>query len=287
MQFFTGTPPASALQLDYRADVVAPIPAPPARQTQAFHRTRNNDEVPEGAPPPPPMWARPSSTGTRQETPPSHRMSYPPPSSGSSHAADAAAFFSSQAASSWTSPWFLSESPLPPPLHGRSDMTWSSSWQQYGNAKTLIGTALFCDLSVVWWKVQWDVQEEQTHSFAQSRRVRREAKFLDQPDALPAEQLWDACSTYGEQVAQFAEAAERGGVPIARGESRGLLSSDARCTDMVNRRMLGPGFRRIGKYTRSTWTGSSDRSHSWPPPLLRFRIWQRLPTAAKWHMARW
>ena len=60
--------------------------------------------------------------------------------------------------------------------------------------------------------------------FAQSSRVIREAKYLDCPEPLSAEMLWDACSTYGEQVAQFAERAEAGGVPIARGECWDLAS---------------------------------------------------------------
>lgn len=160
------------------------------------------------------MWARPSSTSVQNTA----TMSYPPACTGTSHAADIASFFSSSQARSWSSAWFVADSPLPPPLQNRADMTWSSSWQQYGNAKTLIGTALFCDLSVAWWRVQWDVQEEQTRGFAQSGRVRREARYLDGPAPLAAEQLWDACSTYGLQVAQFAESAERGGVPIARGQ---------------------------------------------------------------------
>ena len=219
LQVFAGqAAPSSALRIDPRANVVAPVPAPPTRQTQTFHSDPKHLAAPseDGPPPPSPaMWARPGSTSAHSV--PSSSMSYPPRCSSSSHAADTAAYFSSSSISTWSSPWFLSDSPLPPPLANRADMTWSSSWQQRGNAKVLIGTALFCDLSVAWWKVQWDVQEEQTRGFAQSTRVRREAKYLDCPDPLPAEQLWDACSTYGEQVAQFAERAEQGGVPIARG----------------------------------------------------------------------
>jgi hypothetical protein len=41
---------------------------------------------------------------------------------------------------------------------------------------------------------------------------------MDGPEPFAAEDLWDACYTYGEQVAQFAEQAESNGVPIADGE---------------------------------------------------------------------
>lgn len=95
-------------------------------------------------------------------------------------------------------------------------MTWQASWSQRGSQKALTGVALFADLSVCWWKLEWDVNEERSPNLLQ--RVRREARYLDRPAAFSAEQLWDACATYGEQVAQFAEKAEREGVPIAHGE---------------------------------------------------------------------
>lgn len=174
------------------------------------------------APPPPPLWARPSSSSSASPaaTPPSkhardlNTMSYPTPCQTTSHAHDNANYFSS--AQRWRDPWFTSDNPLPPDLHGRSDMTWTSSWRQLGNKKTLIGSALFSDLSVLWWKVEWDISQEHRPAFVS--QVQKQARYLDRPEPFQAEELWYACSTYGEQVALFAEQAERAGLPIGHGE---------------------------------------------------------------------
>ena len=95
-------------------------------------------------------------------------------------------------------------------------MTWTSSWHTAGSQKTLIGAALFSDLSVLWWQVAWDIAQERKPGFLS--HVQRQARYLDRPGPFEAEDLWHACTTYGEQVALFAEQAERGGVPIGHGE---------------------------------------------------------------------
>jgi len=101
-------------------------------------------------------------------------------------------------------------------------MTWQASWSQRGQQKALTGVALFADLSVCWWKVEWSVNEEHLPHFLD--RVAREARYLDPPHSFGSEELWEACATYGEQVAHFAEEAERNGVPIAHGECWDLAS---------------------------------------------------------------
>lgn len=176
------------------------------------------------APPPPPLWARPSSTSTPTTTTVSASAgtsqrssgitSYPPACHTTSHAHDIANYFSRQ--EEWKDAWFTTESPLPPSLVGRNDMTWTCSWRTSGSQKTLTGAALFCDLSVVWWQVDWDTSHERRPGFAS--QVQRRARYLDCPEHLEAEQLWYACSTYGEQVATFAEQAEAAGLPIGHGK---------------------------------------------------------------------
>lgn len=85
-----------------------------------------------------------------------------------------------------------------------------------GTRKTLIGSALFSDLSVAWWRVEWDLLREHSPNFPNT--VSRQAKYMDGPAPFEAEELWDACYTYGERVAQFAEQAESNSVPVADGE---------------------------------------------------------------------
>jgi hypothetical protein len=75
---------------------------------------------------------------------------------------------------------------------------------------------MFSDLSVLWWKVDWDTRQEHRSGFAS--QVQKEARYLDRPDPFDADNLWYACSTYGEQVAGFAEQAEARGLPIGHGE---------------------------------------------------------------------
>lgn len=179
----------------------------------------------------PPTWARPparsatsatSSLGGPQSQEDGLSLSYPPKSETGSHAEDLAHYFGISSSEVWTAAWFQGDSPIPPPLRGRKDITWTSSWQQYGNEKTLVGSALFCDLSVAWWRVQWDASKERDRGFCHS--VSRQAKYLGRPAAFAAEQLWEACSTYGERVALYAERAEQSGLPIANGE----------CWDLAN-----------------------------------------------------
>lgn len=142
-------------------------------------------------------------------------MSYPALPRTSCHAEDVAQGFSSLGL--WKTPWFTADRPLPPALEGRSDMTWTSSWSSYGTAKTLVGTALFSDLSIAWWKVEWDDATRNRPNFMST--VQKEARLLRCPAPFSAEELWHACSTYGEQVAAFAEGAEQRGVPVGRGRS--------------------------------------------------------------------
>ena len=95
-------------------------------------------------------------------------------------------------------------------------MTWTCSWRTHGNNKTLTGAALFSDLSVLWYKVDWDMSQEHLSGF--TAHVQKQARYLDRPEPFAAEDLWYACSTYGEQVALFAEGAERQGRPVGHGE---------------------------------------------------------------------
>lgn len=131
-------------------------------------------------------------------------------------------------------------------------MTWTCSWRTYGSNKTLTGAALFSDLSVLWYKVEWDMSRERQAGFA--AQVKKEARYLDRPEPFAAEELWYACSTYGEQVALFAENAERQGRPVGHGECR-LIPPKSKPGTLtvalvraIHRRMLGFGKRgaRIG-----------------------------------------
>ena len=215
-QFFGGKAPASALVVPRNADVVAPPLAPlPTQPTATHHRSSRSQQASASAPPQPQQWARPGQT--------TQEMSYPPPCHSSSHAHDLANQFS-RSAPPFAEAWFTADSPQPPALVGRRDMTWTSSWQQLGTQKTLVGAALFADLSVCWWKVEWDMNDERRPGFLSGGSVRRSARYMDTPAEFGADELWDACSTYGEQVAQFAEEAERRGLPIAHGECWDLAS---------------------------------------------------------------
>lgn len=60
------------------------------------------------------------------------------------------------------------------------------------------------------------MNQERRPSFVSN--VQKQARYLDRPEPFPAEDLWYACSTYGEQVALFAEDAERQGMPVGHGE---------------------------------------------------------------------
>lgn len=189
-------------------------------------RVQKGDLLRLQAPPPPPLWARPSSSSEAATTSPSPARpktqlstritSYPPACQTTSHAHDIANYFSHR--EQWRDSWFTSDNPLPPPLFGRSDMTWTCSWRTLGTQKTLTGAVLFCDLSVVWWQVNWDTTYERQPGFAS--QVQKQARYLDCPDAFDAEELWYACSTYGEQVALFADRAETAGLPIGHGKLR-------------------------------------------------------------------
>lgn len=145
-----------------------------------------------------------------------HALSYPPKCKTSCHAQDVAAYFGASNRWNPSENWFTTSEPLPPPLADRSDMTWSSSWSQRGSSKCCIGTAIFCDLSMAWWKVEWDASVERRPDIGLC--VKKQAKYLPRPASFPAMQLQQCAATYGEQVARFAEAAERARRPIAHGE---------------------------------------------------------------------
>ncbi|BGP49579.1 hypothetical protein JCM10450v2_005474 [Rhodotorula kratochvilovae] len=191
--------------------------------------------LPSAAPPPVARSTRPRLAATSSspapfaptpKPPELHAPSYPPAASHSSAALSLANYLLH---TPFSTAWFLPptggpESPMPPPLIGRSDLRFTASWSQHGAAKTHVGAALFGDGSIAWWRLSWDTSSEsagRAHLDA-----RREARYRPRPDiaSWSAHELYAASEAYGPALVRFAQEAVARGEPVARGECWDLAS---------------------------------------------------------------
>lgn len=140
--------------------------------------------------------------------------SYPPPQSQSSSALALLHYILYEP---YTTAWYLSTSPTPPSLAGRTDIRWSGSWSSLGDAKTLLGFVLFGDCSVAWYKLDWSAAMEKSGRLDESL-IRKEGRYRPIPAPWDGERLYGASERYGAAMVDFAERAVAGGRPIARGE---------------------------------------------------------------------
>ncbi|KAK4701958.1 hypothetical protein P7C70_g4263, partial [Phenoliferia sp. Uapishka_3] len=181
--------------------------------------------APVSSAPLPSATTRPSLPSTRSSTapPPAHSFAspilfsptYPPPQSHSCSALSTLHFI---LYAHYSTPWFLSSPPIPPPLTTRSDMRWSGSWSSLGDSKSLIGFALFGDGSVAWWKLSWSAREESSGRLDLERGVKKEGRYRPVPEAWSGEKLFEASEKYGSGMVRFVEEAVRSRRPVARGE---------------------------------------------------------------------
>lgn len=111
---------------------------------------------------------------------------------------------------------------MPPPLEGVTQMTYTSSWQSYGDIRTLFAGIVFADLSVCWFTVKYSMSSNADPN--DSSRVERSAKYLPRPHPMDKVALMDAHETYGETIAAFAESFDGTGEFCGRGE----------CWDLAN-----------------------------------------------------
>lgn len=73
------------------------------------------------------------------------------------------------------------------------------------------GGALFEDLSMAWFKVEWDARSP-------NQVTSRTARYTDRPDPLDGQSLFKAYEAYSEGIAIFAENALQSQQPVGRGE---------------------------------------------------------------------
>jgi len=113
----------------------------------------------------------------------------------------------------WSSAWYDDKSgSLPPPVTGSKDVQGAGRWSSYGDQTTRVGYVMFADLSVLWYRVQWNSKRHDPNS------VQREAMYRPAPEPWSGDLLRWANELYGEELVAFAEAAEAAGIPIGRGE---------------------------------------------------------------------
>ncbi|KZT58073.1 hypothetical protein CALCODRAFT_259471 [Calocera cornea HHB12733] len=120
----------------------------------------------------------------------------------------------------WPSAWYEDKKgSLPPPVVGSKDVQGGGRWSSYGDEMTRIGYVLFADLSVLWYRVQWNSQRHDPNS------VQREAMYRPPPEPWSSDLLRWANELYGEELVAFAENSEAAGQPIGRGECWDLAHS--------------------------------------------------------------
>jgi hypothetical protein len=142
-------------------------------------------------------------------------LSFPAPTTHGSAALDLAHYFDTS--THWDSPWYASEQmPIPPQLEGITQMTFVSSWQSYGDTKTLYAGIMFADLSVCWFTVQFSMSSNSDPN--DSSRVQRSVRYLPRPSPMDKAALVEAHETYGETIAAFAESFDGTGGFCGRGE---------------------------------------------------------------------
>lgn len=144
-------------------------------------------------------------------------LSYPPQTRYGSAALDLAYYF--LPATHWPSAWYnaTGTAPVPPPLEGRTDHSYTSSWRTLGAKKTTNIGIFFADLSVFWGSVDFTTANPEAN-------VTRHGQYLPPPPVLGRDALVEAHETYGDTIALFAESFLGTGQFCARGE----------CWDLAN-----------------------------------------------------
>lgn len=197
-------------------------------------------------------------------------MSYPPPTQHGSAALDVAMHFADSA--HWDNDWYKSSNMgMVPGLKGRNDTRQTATISQTEPYRAkFCGSALFADLSMVWFSVSYPLQGESAPN--DTRTVVREARYLPRPAPLDRAALVEAHEMYGETIASFAEGYADAGEYCARGECWDLAAKALECFQeydyvpqpipstlrthghlIYEGKAMGPG-RQVGR-----WRGGDDR----------------------------
>ena len=193
-------------------------------------------------------------------------MSYPPPCQTSSSAEDLAQFFSPS--THWDSPWYTSNSPIPPQVQSNRHVTYCTSRRTLGPHVTLCTGVAFSDLSVCWYTVDFSTNKDPNNTSL----AKRSARYIGRPRALDRAALVEAHETYGETIAAFAESFLGTGEYCARGECWDLANQALKYFDdfdyvpkpvpslsRTHGHLIFEG-RADGKgRTRGRWRGGDDR----------------------------
>jgi hypothetical protein len=124
-------------------------------------------------------------------------------------------------------PWFVMPSPVPSSIKGRRDVTYSMSSMYRGNDHTLVGGALFADLSCLWWEISWN-------STNPSKTVKRQVAYREPPGSWnDEERLVEASRGTGDWIAGFAELNERNRTPVGDGECWSLAAEAIQYTNQT------------------------------------------------------
>ncbi|KAH9915325.1 uncharacterized protein B0H18DRAFT_940000 [Fomitopsis serialis] len=159
-------------------------------------------------------------------------MSYPPSTQYGSAALDVAMHFSPSA--HWDDEWYKSSNMgFVPGLKGRSDTRQVATITQPDPYTAVFhGSALFADLSIVWFSVSYPLASESDPN--DTRTVRREARYLPRPSPMDRGALVEASETYGETIASFAESFVDAGEYCARGECWDLAAKAIECFEQYD-----------------------------------------------------
>lgn len=151
-------------------------------------------------------------------------MSYPPPTQHGSAALDVAMHFAESA--HWDNDWYKSSNMgMVPGLKDTRQTATVAQTEPY--RATFCGSALFADLSMVWFSVSYPLTGESDPN--DTRAVVREARYLPRPASLDRAALLEAHETYGETIASFAEGYADAGEYCARGECWDLAAKALEC----------------------------------------------------------
>ncbi|KAI0052415.1 hypothetical protein FA95DRAFT_1569254 [Auriscalpium vulgare] len=187
------------------------------------------------------------------------QLSYPRPTTHGSSALDLGHFVVN---APWSTPWYTAGVP-PPSAQGRSDMRWTGSTGMSFKTTTQTGSALFGDLSAVWYTVAFP----RSSTDPNDPHIQRSAQYVPPPLPLQCDALIAASKTYGEQVAAFAESYAGTGRYVSRGECWDLAHE---ALQMLTSRMPAaipiPSIGRThghliysGRVGDGRWRGGDDR----------------------------
>jgi len=121
--------------------------------------------------------------------------------------------------SEWSSDpmWFTAQHPIPVPLRGKTDVKRGVTWRTSGLKKEARCYALFSDLSIAWWRMEWQMTNP-------TRSLTIETRFRPSPGAWGRDDLITASKLYGDVIARFAENAVRNEQHVGRGECWDMAS---------------------------------------------------------------